>query len=82
MTDQKKPRPSELAPYRDAGLVRDLIPLHRWDHVDEKSRPRGKSPRDAQWRRRIYSLQEIADNAKAGGGTGFRVPPGWIGRRS
>ena len=75
MSEQKKPRREALAPYRDAGLKDALIPLHRWDHRDEKGE-RGKSPRDAQWRRRMYSLEEIAAWAKGGGNVGFRIPPG------
>jgi P4 family phage/plasmid primase-like protien len=76
--EQKKPRLPDLVPYRDAGLGEHLIPLHRWDYVDHEGKPRGKSPRDNDWRRQSYSEKQIAFNAKGGGNTGFRPPMGWI----
>jgi len=75
--NEKKPRLPALAHYRDAGLKGELIPLHRWDHRDEKGE-RGKSPRDAQWRRRMYTLEEIAQWGRAGGNVGFRIPADWM----
>ncbi|RIL04954.1 MAG: hypothetical protein DCC71_12120 [Proteobacteria bacterium] len=75
--------PRQLQPYRDAGLADALIPLHRWNHSDEKGE-RGKTPRDPQWRRRMYTpaeIQQWIENGSyndPGGNVGFRIPPGWI----
>lgn len=39
--------PIDLKAYRETGY--DLIPLHRWDHIDALGRERGKSPVDLKW---------------------------------
>lgn len=64
-------RDEELDPYRGAGW--GLIPLHPWDRTDQRGRPRGKSPRDPNWRRKEYSPRGIARWVEDGGNVGVRL---------
>src|SRR5690606_10108486 len=64
---------SALGPYIDAGL--QLIPLHRWDAVDAKGRPRGKTPRDGAWQVRDYDSVAVAAAADRDAiNVGVRLP--------
>lgn len=59
--------------YIRAGL--QLIPLHGWNSVDAKGRPRGKTPRDAYWTTRQYDNEEVAAYAaNSGANVGIRLP--------
>lgn len=60
-----------LAPLVRAGYT--LIPLHPWNHVDEKGRKRGKTPRDPTWVIREYDPQEPIAWARGGGNVGVRL---------
>lgn len=62
-----------ISQYLDAGY--DLIPLHRWDYVDDQQRPRGKSPKDAHWRTKVYTKHELQKHVEAGGNVGVRLGP-------
>lgn len=64
-------KPSELAPYLEAGY--QLIPLNRWDFVDDRGRERGKSPRDSNWLRREYGPGDAAAWMEGGGNVGVRL---------
>jgi hypothetical protein len=60
--------------YVSAGL--QLIPLHRWNHVDDRGRQRGKSPRDGAWQAKTYDSRAVMASAEAGGyNVGVRLPP-------
>ena len=77
MSENKKllPRAEDLGPYIRAGL--QLIPLHKWDALDQKGRPRGKTPRDCGWQAKQYvSLAVQATVKKAGINAGVRLPAG------
>ena len=50
-----------------------LIPLNRWDYVDEKGKERGKSPRDTDWRSKGYSSAAITNAIESGNNLGFRL---------
>lgn len=50
-----------------------LIPLNRWDYVDVKGRERGKSPRDTDWRSKMYSSAAITNAIESGNNLGFRL---------
>lgn len=63
----------QLRRYKDSGL--ELIPLHSWDSHDEKGVPRGKTPRDAHWRVRLYEMSELKTWVDAGGNVGVRLGP-------
>lgn len=70
--------PAQAAPYVAAGL--DLIPLHRWDRVDQDARGRrkrrGKSPQHVDWTTRRYDpARVLADAARDGTNVGVRLPP-------
>lgn len=70
---QPKPRADDLAPYIRVGL--QLIPLHRWDAVDGRGRPRGKTPRDARWTLVDYDSRAVAESvARTGINAGVRLP--------
>lgn len=60
-----------LDPLVRAGYT--LIPLHPWNHVDEKGRERGKTPRDSTWVIRDYDPQQVLDWARDGGNIGVRL---------
>ena len=67
----------ELQPYVDAGLT--LIPLHKYDHRDERGRERGKSPRDSRWQRQYYDARAVAGNAERDGtNVGVRLDATWV----
>ncbi|MDN5420655.1 MAG: bifunctional DNA primase/polymerase [Pseudomonadales bacterium] len=77
MGENKKllPRADDLGPYIRAGL--QLIPLRKWDSVDTKGRPRGKTPRDGAWQAKQYdSLEVQAIVKKVGINAGVRLPAG------
>ena len=60
-------------PLLRAGL--QLIPLYRWDTVDGKGRPRGKTPRDASWQAKEYDSRAVVAGAeKNGNNVGVRLP--------
>jgi hypothetical protein len=62
-----------MAAYVAAGL--QLIPLHRWDHRDDKGKPRGKSPRDGKWQQRDYDSARVVEEAdRLGTNVGVRLP--------
>lgn len=72
---RKMPLLFEMETYLREGL--QLIPLHRFDAVDKKGRPRGKSPRDGSWQLREYdSAAVMADALKKGTNVGVRLPAG------
>mgnify|MGYP003644673639 CR=1 FL=1 len=52
-----------------------LIPLHKWDAVDQHGRERGKSPRDGAWTSRSYENEDIYAAIAAGANLGFRMGP-------
>lgn len=54
-------RVDQMQAYIRAGL--QLIPLHRWDVIDAKGRPRGKTPRDGSWQAREYDSDAVLKNA-------------------
>lgn len=62
---------AELDPYVAAGY--DLIPLNRWDSVDQEGRQRGKSPRDSRWRDETYAIEDVRRWAGAGCNVGVRL---------
>lgn len=74
MTDRRlAPRAEDLAPYIRVGL--QLIPLHRWDAVDGRGRPRGKTPRDGRWQAVDYDSRAVAESvARTGINSGVRLP--------
>lgn len=77
MGENKKllPRADDLGPYIRAGL--QLIPLRKWDSVDTKGCPRGKTPRDGAWQAKQYdSLEVQAIVKKVGINAGVRLPAG------
>ncbi len=63
----------DLRPYVEAG--HDLIPLHRPDFVDDRGRPRGKSPLDAGWRVNEYDLAQVMRLSDDGHNVGVRIAP-------
>lgn len=62
---------NELAPYLNENW--SLIPLHRWDMIDDKKRERGKSPRDGNWTRKIYKNKDQIEHMKSGANVGVRL---------
>ncbi|MEI9964241.1 MAG: hypothetical protein WDM92_05655 [Caulobacteraceae bacterium] len=66
-----RPDPHLLRPHIRAG--HDLIPLHQSSYVDDQGRPRGKSPRDSNWRRRDYRGEDPAKWMEAGHNVGVRL---------
>lgn len=67
------PRAEDLGPYIRAGL--QLIPLHKWDALDQKGRPRGKTPRDGAWQAKQYDSSAVqATVQKYGINAGIRLP--------
>lgn len=74
---------SRRTPSIDAeGLVRaglTLIPLHRWDAIDSKGRPRGKTPLHGAWQARDYDSREVLElAARVGINVGVRLPSDWL----
>ena len=67
----KTPLTGPFGEYRRAGY--QLIPLCRWDSIDNLGRQRGKSPRDGRWRDRAYSDADVNANAANGNNTGVRL---------
>ncbi len=66
------PRADDLLPYVRAGL--QLIPLHKWNAVDSKGRPRGKTPGEGKWQVKDYdSNVVIAAVRKYGINAGIRL---------
>ena len=65
-----------LTPYLTASKTGQLIPLHKWDTVDQHGRERGKSPRDGNWTNRTYDWSEVAEAQEAGHNVGYRVAQG------
>jgi hypothetical protein len=60
-----------------AGLT--LIPLHVWNAVDGRGRPRGKTPRDSAWQARDYDSGEVLELAARNGlNVGVRLPSDWL----
>jgi len=59
------PRADDLFPYVRAGL--QLIPLHKWNAVDSKGRPRGKTPRDGAWQANDYDSNAVIDTVRKQG---------------
>lgn len=56
-----------------AGL--QLIPLHKWNAVDQRGRPRGKTPRDGAWQAKDYdSAAVLAEAQRTGRNIGVRLP--------
>ncbi|TYP64024.1 bifunctional DNA primase/polymerase [Stutzerimonas stutzeri] len=56
-----------------AGL--QLIPLHKWDAVDNRGRARGKTPRDGAWQAKEYdSIAVLAEATRTGRNIGVRLP--------
>ena len=53
----------------------NMIPLHKWDAIDQHGRERGKSPRDGQWTSREYTSSDIAQAISEGRNIGFRMGP-------
>ena len=56
-----------------------LIPLHSYDTTDiwkGKKRLRGKSPRDANWTKRVYKSKDQIEYMKGGGNVGVRLRTG------
>lgn len=51
----------------------DLLPLCRWDAVDEDGAARGKTPRDKNWLRTTYSPSQIKRWVEQGGNLGVRL---------
>lgn len=51
-------RADDFQQYIRAGL--QLIPLHKWDALDEKGRPRGKTPAHGSWQVKDYDSQTVA----------------------
>ncbi|UIS24726.1 bifunctional DNA primase/polymerase [Xanthomonas phage vB_Xar_IVIA-DoCa6] len=73
MTAIKRPRPGDMRAYVENGL--QLIPLHRYDAVDGKGRPRGKTPRDGAWQAKEYDSRAVIENAdRQGVNVGVRLP--------
>lgn len=56
-----------------------LIPLHVWNAVDSRGRPRGKTPRDGAWQARDYDSSEVLELAARNGlNVGVRLPSDWV----
>src|SRR5687768_12336572 len=75
MTAGSNPRPRAFAmeAYLRAGL--QLIPLHLWDAVDARGRPRGKTPADGAWQAREYDGRAVLRQVgTAGINAGVRLP--------
>ena len=73
MTTMKhKPAKSALAAAARWGC-QPLI-LHKWDHVDQHGRQRGKSPLANDWRRVKYKPPEVFDAYERGHNIGLRLP--------
>ena len=53
----------------------NMIPLHKWDAVDQHGRERGKSPRDGQWTQRSYTSEDVEAAIDEGRNIGFRMGP-------
>ncbi len=70
------PEPRELTPYGKAGMK--LIPLHRFDHVDPRGKPRGKSPRDSAWTVRDYTDFDAEAHMAEGCNVGVRLSAEWV----
>lgn len=65
-------KPSEdLRPLIDAGY--ELIPLHCFDHVDQRGRQRGKSPAHDDWTQRNYAGFDAIAHMDGGGNVGVRL---------
>lgn len=65
---------AELKPYIDANW--QLIPLHRWSHVDKikgKPRKRGKTPIHWNWTKRPYKSCEQLAHMDSGANVGVRL---------
>lgn len=64
------------------GLIRaglTLIPLHTWNAVDNRGRPRGKTPREGAWQARDYESSEVLELAvRHGLNVGVRLSADWI----
>ncbi|MCD6077354.1 MAG: hypothetical protein K0R89_1292, partial [Ramlibacter sp.] len=70
---RKMPLLFEMETYIREGL--QLIPLHLFDAVDQKGKPRGKSPRDGSWQLRQYDSASVMAEAGANGNNvGVRLP--------
>ena len=65
-----------IATYLTASRGSQLIPLHKWDTVDQHGRERGKSPRDGNWTNRSYTWDEVASAQEAGHNLGYRLEAG------
>jgi len=50
----------------------ELIPLHPWDTWID-GRERGKSPRDGEWQRVVYTYEDVLAWRAAGGNVGVRL---------
>lgn len=62
---------ADLEPYKAS--KHQLIPLHRYNATDQKKRERGKSPLDAGWRTKSYSLDQTIKHAQGGSNVGVRL---------
>lgn len=50
-----------------------LVPLYKWDHIDDRGAHRGKSPRDKDWRNKKYEFNDISIAVDSGSNLGFRL---------
>lgn len=72
-TSNKRPRVYDMRTYIESGL--QLIPLHVWNAVDAKKRPRGKTPRDGAWQAREYDSHGVLALVERDGiNAGIRLP--------
>lgn len=67
------PNPDLLRRHIAAG--HDVIPLHPPSYVDHRGRPRGKTPRDPNWRHHDYSGESAAKWMEDGHNVGVRLRP-------
>lgn len=65
----------QLRQYLEAGV--DLIPLHRFDRVNDKGQQLGKSPVDRGWPTQEYSNAQQIKWMRDGKNVGVRLGGGW-----
>lgn len=69
----KAPLIHDLETYVTHGF--QLIPLQKWDAVDSRGRPRGKTPRDGAWQVKDYDSAAVLKIAASSGiNVGVRLP--------
>lgn len=67
----KTPSPEYLEDHAEAKL--DLIALHQWNSKDRFGHLRGKRPRDKDWRKITYDLNQLVKHIRNGGNVGVRL---------